>query len=63
MVTQLERRDLGGDASFGGRTNDDEVLKNQAVIIVHGITNKITRFNVSSTENKKFFFVKSVGSR
>ncbi|MFH4977091.1 hypothetical protein AB6A40_003800 [Gnathostoma spinigerum] len=44
FVTSLERLDLGTDASIGGKENDDEELRNQAVIIVHGITNKITRF-------------------
>lgn len=49
IVTQLERRDLGTDASFGGKVSKDETLKHQAVIIIHGITNKVTRFNVSSS--------------
>ncbi|KAH7729782.1 Protein LIPS-7 a [Aphelenchoides avenae] len=45
MVTQLERTDLGGDASFGGKSSQDEVVKQQPVIIIHGITNKVSRFN------------------
>ena len=49
IVTQLERRDLGADASFGGKISDEETLTHQAVIIVHGITNKVTRFNASSS--------------
>uniref|UniRef100_A0AC34QFB5 Triacylglycerol lipase n=1 Tax=Panagrolaimus sp. JU765 TaxID=591449 RepID=A0AC34QFB5_9BILA len=44
ILTQLERKDLGPDASFGGKIAANEPLKHQAVIIVHGITNKITRF-------------------
>ncbi|KHN81301.1 hypothetical protein Tcan_17853 [Toxocara canis] len=44
FVELLERTDLGLDASFGGKQSGDEELRNQAVIIVHGITNKITRF-------------------
>uniref|UniRef100_A0A7E4UQU8 Triacylglycerol lipase n=1 Tax=Panagrellus redivivus TaxID=6233 RepID=A0A7E4UQU8_PANRE len=45
LVNQLERKDLGADASFGGKSSSGEALKRQAVIIVHGITNKVTRFN------------------
>ncbi|CAK5085237.1 unnamed protein product [Meloidogyne enterolobii] len=41
IVNQLERRDLGNDASTGGGPVGNE----EAVVIVHGITNKITRFN------------------
>uniref|UniRef100_A0A1I8B4A0 Triacylglycerol lipase n=1 Tax=Meloidogyne hapla TaxID=6305 RepID=A0A1I8B4A0_MELHA len=41
IVNQLERRDLGNDASTGG----GPVVNEEAVVIVHGITNKITRFN------------------
>ncbi|CAB3411057.1 unnamed protein product [Caenorhabditis bovis] len=40
----LERTDLGMDASFGGKLSADEQPSKQAVILVHGITNKITRF-------------------
>ncbi|CAI4231773.1 unnamed protein product [Auanema sp. JU1783] len=40
----LERTDLGLDASFGGKMTVDEAITNDPVIIVHGITNKITRF-------------------
>uniref|UniRef100_A0A914DA27 Triacylglycerol lipase n=1 Tax=Acrobeloides nanus TaxID=290746 RepID=A0A914DA27_9BILA len=56
IVTQLERRDLGEDASFGGKLSDDEELKHQAVIIIHGITNKITRFNgiVQALKNRGY---------
>lgn len=46
IAQSLERTDLGLDASFGGKTSDDEELTNQAVIIIHGISNKITRFQV-----------------
>lgn len=45
MVSLLEREDLGQDASFGGRL-DGQVSDKEPVIIVHGITNKITRFQV-----------------
>ncbi|PIO74759.1 triacylglycerol lipase [Teladorsagia circumcincta] len=44
IASTLERTDLGLDASFGGQLNDNDKPKKQAVIIVHGITNKITRF-------------------
>jgi len=53
IVNQLERRDLGADASLGGKDPQEEQSlapnrqKREAVLIVHGITNKITRFNVS----------------
>ena len=44
----FQRRDLGADASVGGW--DDGVQQtdsgNDPVIIVHGITNKLSRFNV-----------------
>jgi hypothetical protein len=46
MVNVLERRDLGADASIGGREPGAVPSKQEPVIIVHGITNKITRFNV-----------------
>lgn len=55
IVNQLERRELGSDACQGGRIEGQEDskdertgLKREAVIIIHGITNKITRFNVGS---------------
>uniref|UniRef100_A0A1I7XWR2 Triacylglycerol lipase n=1 Tax=Steinernema glaseri TaxID=37863 RepID=A0A1I7XWR2_9BILA len=44
VVDQLERADLGADAAFGGKTDNENEFKQQAVIFVHGITNKITRF-------------------
>ncbi|VDL69329.1 unnamed protein product [Nippostrongylus brasiliensis] len=44
MVSSLERTDLGMDSSFGGMRTDADTPKRQAVILVHGITNKITRF-------------------
>ncbi|KJH41772.1 hypothetical protein DICVIV_12245 [Dictyocaulus viviparus] len=44
----LERTDLGLDASLGGMQNNNDVPKKQAVILVHGVTNKITRFMGSS---------------
>lgn len=56
IVNQLERRDLGADASLGGKDTQEEQnmaatqpgrQRREAVLIVHGITNKITRFNVS----------------
>lgn len=54
IVNQLERRDLGADACQGGQiagqvdAKDERTgLKRDAVIIVHGITNKITRFLVN----------------
>jgi hypothetical protein len=53
LVEMLERRDLGEDGSFGGRENGAEVLNNQAVIFVHGITNKISRFRVD--EARRFY--------
>ncbi|CCD63930.1 LIPaSe related [Caenorhabditis elegans] len=43
ITGQLERTDLGMDASFGGKENPTEVPQNP-VIIVHGITNKASRF-------------------
>ncbi|WKX88145.1 hypothetical protein Q1695_008064 [Nippostrongylus brasiliensis] len=46
MVSSLERTDLGMDSSFGGMRTDADTPKRQAVILVHGITNKITRFMV-----------------
>lgn len=56
IVNQLERRELGADACFGGKESDNEELKHQAVIIVHGITNKITRFNVRFLKKQKIKF-------
>ncbi|ETN69623.1 triacylglycerol lipase [Necator americanus] len=44
MAGSLERTDLGMDASFGGMQNSNDKPSKQAVILVHGITNKITRF-------------------
>jgi hypothetical protein len=46
VVNQLERGDLGADASRGGRMPGHQPSPEEPVIIVHGITNKITRFNV-----------------
>ncbi|KAL6732112.1 hypothetical protein Aduo_002907 [Ancylostoma duodenale] len=44
MAGSLERTDLGLDASLGGMLNDNDRPSKQAVILIHGITNKITRF-------------------
>uniref|UniRef100_A0AC35EY03 Triacylglycerol lipase n=1 Tax=Panagrolaimus sp. PS1159 TaxID=55785 RepID=A0AC35EY03_9BILA len=44
LVNQLERKDLGPEGSFGGKASADEKIQRQAVILVHGITNKISRF-------------------
>ncbi|KAK0394972.1 hypothetical protein QR680_001037 [Steinernema hermaphroditum] len=44
VVDQLERSELGADAAFGGKIDNENEFKQQAVIFVHGITNKITRF-------------------
>ncbi|VDO69584.1 unnamed protein product [Heligmosomoides polygyrus] len=53
IAATLERTDLGMDSSFGGMVssralchlmNDNDTPKKQAVILIHGITNKITRF-------------------
>ncbi|KAI6194746.1 hypothetical protein M3Y96_01157500 [Aphelenchoides besseyi] len=44
-VQQLERADLGSDASIGGLDAGHERFSGQAVILVHGITNRISRFN------------------
>jgi len=41
---------LGNDASTGGGPVGSE----EAVVIVHGITNKITRFNVKENFQKNF---------
>jgi hypothetical protein len=48
IVNQLERRDLGPDASTGGREAGAVASPKEPVVIVHGITNRITRFNVSN---------------
>uniref|UniRef100_A0A915ETW3 Triacylglycerol lipase n=1 Tax=Ditylenchus dipsaci TaxID=166011 RepID=A0A915ETW3_9BILA len=46
IVNQLERRDLGADASLGGKQPEEAMAApHQSVVIVHGITNKISRFN------------------
>ncbi|CAI2347296.1 unnamed protein product [Caenorhabditis sp. 36 PRJEB53466] len=45
ITAMLERTDLGLDSSFGGRENAAESSQNHAVIIVHGITNKASRFS------------------
>ena len=47
MVNLLERRDLGPDASVGGREPGASPSQQEPIIIVHGITNRITRFNVN----------------
>uniref|UniRef100_A0A0K0FYB4 Lipase domain-containing protein n=1 Tax=Strongyloides venezuelensis TaxID=75913 RepID=A0A0K0FYB4_STRVS len=38
------REDLGAKASFGGKNNDNNVVKKRPVIIIHGISNKLQRF-------------------
>jgi hypothetical protein len=56
IVNQLERRDLGEDASLGGKNPQEEEhatsadphrQRKEPVLIIHGITNKVSRFNVS----------------
>lgn len=47
IVHLLERMDLGKEASVGGSEVGEPRFEGQPVIIVHGITNKISRFNVS----------------
>ncbi|GMR43179.1 hypothetical protein PMAYCL1PPCAC_13374, partial [Pristionchus mayeri] len=56
MATDLERKDLGRDASLGGKLNatDDDPTR-QAVIFVHGMSDKISRFA------RMFEFLKSKG--
>uniref|UniRef100_A0A0N5ATY3 Lipase domain-containing protein n=1 Tax=Syphacia muris TaxID=451379 RepID=A0A0N5ATY3_9BILA len=44
IAQMLERSDLGPEASFGGKVNGSEELSNQAVILIHGISNKVNRF-------------------
>ncbi|VDN33751.1 unnamed protein product [Gongylonema pulchrum] len=44
IAQMLERTDLSMDASFGGKLDDEDELNNQGVILIHGIGNKITRF-------------------
>uniref|UniRef100_A0A915PVB7 Triacylglycerol lipase n=1 Tax=Setaria digitata TaxID=48799 RepID=A0A915PVB7_9BILA len=43
IAQALERTDLGDDASFGGKESSEDELRNQAVILIHGSGNKITR--------------------
>ncbi|CEF68759.1 Lipase EstA/Esterase EstB family-containing protein [Strongyloides ratti] len=38
------REDLGKKASYGGKNNDDNVINRRPVIIIHGISNKLQRF-------------------
>ncbi|KAI6183860.1 hypothetical protein M3Y97_00534000 [Aphelenchoides bicaudatus] len=45
IVHLLERMDLGKEASVGGSEVGEPRFEGQPVIIVHGITNKISRFN------------------
>ncbi|KAL3092307.1 hypothetical protein niasHT_028185 [Heterodera trifolii] len=45
VVHQLERGDLGPDGSTGGRAQGAAPSADEAAIIVHGVSNKITRFN------------------
>lgn len=47
VAQQLERLDLGEDASLGGGEAGQPRFKGQPVLIVHGITNKVSRFQVS----------------
>ncbi|GMR37646.1 hypothetical protein PMAYCL1PPCAC_07841, partial [Pristionchus mayeri] len=35
---QLERKDLGAKGSFGGKNSDNDVLKHQPVVFVHGVS-------------------------
>ena len=51
IINQLERRDIGNDASTGG----GPVVAEEAVVVVHGITNRITRFNVKYI--KKYIYI------
>lgn len=43
IAQMLERTDLGVDGSFGGKVDEDDEPKNQAVILVHGVGNKVSR--------------------
>lgn len=47
MVHLLERMDLGKEGSIGGSEAGESRYNGQPVIVVHGITNKISRFYVS----------------
>ncbi|KAI6197052.1 hypothetical protein M3Y94_01179300 [Aphelenchoides besseyi] len=46
----LERLDLGNGGSFGGRRSEDEVLKEQPVIFVHGVSNTAEMMKRSAHE-------------
>uniref|UniRef100_A0A0N4Z8V4 Lipase EstA/Esterase EstB family-containing protein n=1 Tax=Parastrongyloides trichosuri TaxID=131310 RepID=A0A0N4Z8V4_PARTI len=38
------REDLGKKASYGGKNNDNDIVKKRPVVIIHGIANKLQRF-------------------
>ncbi|KAI6186179.1 hypothetical protein M3Y98_00104500 [Aphelenchoides besseyi] len=46
----LERLDLGNGGSFGGRQSENEVLKEQPVIFVHGVSNTAEMMKRSAAE-------------
>lgn len=46
IAQALERTDLGNDASHGGKEDDDDDLRNQAVILIHDSGEKIIRYQV-----------------
>ncbi|VDP15731.1 unnamed protein product [Onchocerca flexuosa] len=43
IAQALERTDLGKTASFGGKQSNEDKLNNQAVILIHGSGDRITR--------------------
>jgi triacylglycerol lipase len=45
VAQQLERADLGDGGSFGGRAKAEQTIRQQPIVLVHGITNKIDRFS------------------
>ncbi|VDM95275.1 unnamed protein product [Thelazia callipaeda] len=49
IVQNLERTDLGRDASFGGKRYNDEEFKNQAVILVHDAASSAKGLQVTTT--------------
>ncbi|CAD5212962.1 unnamed protein product [Bursaphelenchus okinawaensis] len=53
IAQKLERLDIGEDASFGGNEAGEGRYRGQPVIIVHGITNKVSRFQHTVNELRK----------
>ncbi|GMS85425.1 hypothetical protein PENTCL1PPCAC_7600, partial [Pristionchus entomophagus] len=51
IKNQLERKDLGGIGAFGGKANDNDVIKHHPVVFVHGVSDTAGQLMKKSSDH------------